>query len=108
MIDSEQASGEARVREQIVKTALAALDWPVLQAHLDQIAMSRAQLTELCGHIRRYSDLICKYPRKDFERRRTGFLNQMHAYAEVHLGPEVADEVARETALIAQVEHGYR
>jgi hypothetical protein len=65
-------------------------------------------LTELCGHIRRYSDLICKYPRKDFERRRTGFLDEMRAYAEVHLGAEAADEVARETALIALIEHGYR
>lgn len=108
MIDGGLGSGETRLREQIVKTALAALDWAVLQTHLDQIAMSRAQLTELCGHIRRYSDLICKYPRKDFERRRTGFLDKMRAYAEAHLGAEAADEVARETALIAQIEHGYR
>ena len=108
MIDSQLASGGAGLREQIVKSALAALDWPVLQAHLDQIAMSRAQLLELCGHIRRYSDLICKYPRKDFERGRTGFLDQMRAYAEAHLGAEAGDEVARQTALIALIERGYR
>jgi hypothetical protein len=76
----EPGSGETRLREQIVKTALASLDWAVLQAHLDQIAMSGGQLIELCGHIRRYSDLICKYPRKDFERRRTEFLAQVGEY----------------------------
>ncbi len=32
----------------------------------------------------------------------------MRAYVEAHLGAEAADEVARETALIAQIEHGYR
>jgi hypothetical protein len=108
MVGSVLAGGETRLREQVVKNALAALDWAALRAHLDQIAMSRAHLTELCGHIRRYSDLICKYPRRDFELQRTRFFDEMRTYAEVHLGAEAADEVARETVLITQIEHGYR
>ncbi len=108
VVDCERVSGETRLREQIVKNALEALDWDALQAHLVEIALSRDQLTELCGYIRRYSDLICKYPRKDFERRRTRFLDQIRAYAEVKLGEDAAAEVTRETALITQIEQGYR
>lgn len=108
MIDRHLASGGAGLREQIVKNALAALDWPMLQAHLDQIAVSRDQLIELCGHIRRHTDLICKYPRKKFELGRTAFLDQLRAYAEAHLGAEAGGKVASETTLIALIERGYR
>ena len=108
MIYSETASCETRLPEQIVKTALGALDWATLKAYLDQIALSREQLTELCTHIRRYSNLVCKYPSKGFERRRTRFLDQLRAYVAAHLGPDAANEVVSEAKLIAQIEHGYR
>jgi hypothetical protein len=69
---------------------------------------SRQTISELCGHVRRYSDLICKYPHKDFERRRARFLDQLRAYAQEHLGTESAQEITNELALIALIEHGYR
>jgi hypothetical protein len=108
MDDNELPSGETRLREQIVKAALAELDWPLLRNHLDQIVPSRAQLTELCGHIRRYSDLICKYPRTEFQLRRARLFDQISAYAKIHLGAETAAEVVREAVLITQIESGYR
>ncbi len=108
MNDVQQHEGELKLREQIVKNSLAAFDWSALQHHLDDIHLSRDQLRELRGYIRRFSDLICKYPRKDFERQRARFFDQLCAYAEAHLGTEASDEIANETKLIGQIEHGYR
>jgi hypothetical protein len=48
----------------LVKEALGDVDWPKLRSHLDSIDLSEDALAELCGHIRRYSDWIAKYPRK--------------------------------------------
>lgn len=99
--------GGTGLREQVVKSALSALDWMPLQTHLEDIHLSRDKLTELCGHIRRFSDLICKRPGTDFERRRIRFLDQLQAYVAEHLGSEAESEVSAEATLIAQIEHGY-
>ncbi|MGY3388781.1 hypothetical protein ACVWW6_001372 [Bradyrhizobium sp. USDA 3311] len=56
-----------RLREDLVKEALDVVDWPKLRAHLDAVELSTEDLIELCGHIRRCSDWIAKYPRKSFE-----------------------------------------
>jgi hypothetical protein len=51
-----QNSRSGQLREDIVKKSLEDVDWPTLKAHLDAIAFTADALTELCGHIQRFSD----------------------------------------------------
>jgi hypothetical protein len=60
----------ATLREDLLKMALAKVDWPELRKHLDSVDLSEDIVLELCGHIRRYSDWIAKYPNKNFENKR--------------------------------------
>lgn len=108
MEDSQSSGDYKKLREQLVKDALAVLDWDTLKAYFEDIALSRDNLTDLCGHIRRYTDLICKYPCKDFEHRRALFFNELRSYIDAHFGTEAANEVANELALIERIERGYR
>lgn len=108
MVDTDSAGEYKKLREKVVKSAIAALDWDALKAHFEGISLSRGQLTDICGHIRRCTDLICKYPQKDFERRRARFLNELRSYTTAHFGPEAANEIANEVALIERIERGYR
>ena len=108
MVDTDSLGDSRKLSEQVVKSALATLDWDTLKAHFEDIALSRGQLSEVCGHIRRYTELIRKYPRKDFECRRACFLDELRSYAEVQFGGEAASEIAGEARLIEHIEHGYR
>ena len=94
--------------EELVKTAVAEVDWCALKHHFDAIGLTREQLTQICGHIRRCTDLICKYPRKALETRRAQFFDQLRADAAARFGAEAESEVAAEIDLLALVEHGYR
>jgi hypothetical protein len=96
----------ARLREDLVKEALAEVDWPKLRSHLDSIDLSEDTLVELCGHIRRYSDWIAKYPRKGFEKRREKFFSELAGYAGQRLGARAPETAV--PALIKLIEHGYR
>jgi hypothetical protein len=98
----------ARLREDLVKEALAEVEWPKLKSHLDSIDLSEDTLVELCGHIRRYSDWIAKYPRKGFEKRREKFFSELAGYAGQRLGARAPEKVTAVPALIKLIEHGYR
>ena len=98
---------EAKLKESLVKAALGRVDWPELEAHLDVVGLSQAHLSALCGHIRRYSDWICKRPLKSFQRQRKQFFEKLRALASSRLGVGAADEVTAVETLIAQLEHGY-
>ena len=63
---------------------------------------------ELCGHLRRYSDWIAKYPRKGFEKRREKFFSKLAEYAAQRLGARAPEKVTAVLALIKLIEHGYR
>src|ERR1700746_1512166 len=97
-----------RLREDLVKQALDAVDWLRLKAHLDTVTLSMDFLVEVCGHIRRCSDWIAKYPRKSFETKRDKFIAELAAYARQHLGANAAGKVTAELEVIKLVEHGYR
>ncbi|MBR1169698.1 NERD domain-containing protein [Bradyrhizobium liaoningense] len=97
-----------RLREDLVKEALDVVDWPKLRAHLDAVELSTEDLIELCGHIRRCSDWIAKYPRKSFEAKRDKFMAEFAAYARQRLGTNARDKVTAVLELIRLVEHGYR
>src|SRR4051812_37589148 len=94
--------------QDLVKKALAEVDWALLKSHLDSIVLSEGALTELCGHIRRYSDWIAKYPRKSFENRRETFFKELAAYAGHRLGKRAPETVTAVLALTEFIEHGYR
>jgi hypothetical protein len=92
----------------VIRSAIAAFDWNTLKEHFGNIGLSRDQLTDVCGHLRRHTDLICKYPREEFEHRRAHFFDQLRTYVETLFGGEVSSQVTRELELIELVEHGYR
>ena len=83
-------------------------DWPRLKAHLDAIDLSMEALEALCGHIRRYSDWIAKYPQKSFEKKRASFFQELAAYARQRLGARGPEKVTAVGAVFELVEHGYR
>lgn len=99
---------ERRLREATVKAGLETLDWEILQSHLDEIAVTKSQVSELCGHIRRHTDFICKYPRKEYEKRRDGFFEHAISYVRGRLGQRPASQIASEVQLIKLIERGYR
>lgn len=108
MTGGGEAVDQKKLSEKIVKAALGALDWAPLKVHLDQLEVSQRTVAELCGHVRRHSDLICKYPRESFEARRTRFFEDMRCYVDEVLGSEAATEIDDVMGLLAQIEHGYR
>lgn len=79
-----------------------------MRSHLDSIDLSEDTLVELCGHIRRYSDWIAKYPHKGFEKRRERFFSELARYAGQRLGARAPQKVTAVLALINLIEHGYR
>jgi hypothetical protein len=97
----------AGLRGDLVREALAEVDWPKLRSHLDSIDLSEDNLVELCGHIRRYSNWIAKYPRKGFEKRREKLFSELAGYAGQRLGARAPEKVTAVLALIKLVEHGY-
>ena len=103
--DDVQTAG---LREYLLKEALAEVDWRGLRSHLDSIDLSEDTLVELCGHIRRYSDWIAKYPHKGFEKRRERFFSELARYAGQRLGARAPQKVTAVLALINLIEHGYR
>src|SRR5438445_5588029 len=98
----------AKLREDLVKEALADVDWQKLRLHLDSIDLSEDVLVELCGHIRRYSEWVAKYPRKSFENRREKFLSELAGYARQRLGANAPERVTAVLTVIKLIEHGYR
>ena len=108
MIDSSSSGDNKRLRESVVKEALTKLDWGILKEHFENIGFTRDKLTDICGHIRRCTSLICKYPHQDFQQRRARFFNELRSYAEVHFDLEAGKEIDTEVALIERIEQGYR
>jgi hypothetical protein len=105
---ADDAVQPARLWEDLVKKALAEVDWPKLRSHLDSIDLSTDTVVELCGHIQRYSDWVAKYPRKSFENRRKKFFSELAKYAGQRLGARAPQKVTAVLALINLIEHGYR
>src|SRR5580693_5269592 len=85
-ITKMNSSPNARLDENLVKTALAALDWGILKRHFDDIGLTEDQFTEVCGHARRCTDLIYKYPRKTSETGRARLFDEFRAYAAARFG----------------------
>ena len=108
MVDCDCRTNDKALREQIVKSALDSFDWEGLRAHFDDISLSSVELSKVCGHIRRFSKMISKYPQKGFEGERDQFFDELRSFADATLGTEAADQVTSELALIKFVERGYR
>jgi Nuclease-related domain len=96
-----------RLREDLVKGALADVDWPKLKTHLDPITLTMDDVVELCGHIRRFSDWIAKYPRKGFEKKREAFFTDLAGYVRGRVGPNAPDKINAVLLVIRLIEHGY-
>jgi hypothetical protein len=85
---AENAVKAERLREDLVKEALSDIDWAKLKLHLERIALTMEDVGALCGHIRRYSDWIAKYPRKAFEKKREAFFKELADYVREHVGAQ--------------------
>jgi hypothetical protein len=96
------------IDEDLVKTAIARLDWCALKCHFDEVSLTRDQLTQVCGHLRRCTDLVYKYPREALETGRTLLFDHLKADAAARFGAVAEREIAAEIDLLALVEHGYR
>lgn len=96
------------ISEQIVKNVLATLDWENLKNHFEEIQIKHSDLSVFCGHLRRFTDLICKHPRKKFNQSRTLFFNQISNFVLDHLGEEAQIEFVNEIELIDLIEKGYQ
>src|SRR5438045_2564914 len=94
--------------ESAVKAALTGLDWRTLEEHLDQTAFDGDVLEVLCGHIRRHTDLIQKYPNAKIEKQRATFFDALKRYIQHRLGSAQVSTVEAVISTLAQVEHGYR
>lgn len=94
--------------EQIVKEVLGSFNWKALREHIENVGLTKSDLTDLCGHVRRYTELICKYPRKQFKENRANFFNEIRNYVKEHLGVEVESEFVSEIELIELIEKGYQ
>jgi hypothetical protein len=105
---TEKISETERLREDLVKEALKDVDWPKLKAHLDPIPLTMDDVVDLCGHIRRFSDWIAKYPRKGFEKKRETFFTELANYVRDKVGPNAPDKVTAVRSVIKLIEHGYR
>ncbi len=102
------SSSNAKFDEDLVKTALKNLDWNSLKAHFDDIGLMEEQVTEVCNHVRRCTDLIYKYPRKKAEKARVDLFNDFRAYAEARSWNNAVKEISNVESLLGLVEHGYR
>lgn len=96
------------ISEQVVKNTLATLDWENLKKHFEDIKLSRSDFSVFCGHVRRFTDLICKHPREKFIENRAIFFNEISTFVLEHLGAESKKEFDAEIQLIYQIEKGYR
>jgi hypothetical protein len=91
----------------LVKKALKALDWPMLQGHLETLQLDEAIVRALCDLIARESDLIQKYPSPQRAVARTAFFHSMSTFLDGKVGATAASAVEGEQKLIDQVEQGY-
>ncbi len=80
------ATPKSSLDQELIKTALAALDWTTLKAHFDGIGLTRDQLTEVCGHAQRCTYLIYKYPRPKAEADRARLFDELRAEAVARFG----------------------
>ena len=107
MVDNSSSGDNKRLRESVVKEVLPALDWDTLKEHCEDIVLSRRDLTDICGHVRRCTGLICKRPNQNFQQRRTRFFNELRSYTEARFGLGAVKEIDTEVALIERIEQGY-
>lgn len=96
------------LQESVVKACISNLDHNELCKYLEEISFSKGDLGELCGHIRRCSELICKYPSPHFTECRSDFFCELRALVSKHLGSDAAGELDSVVRLIEFIERGYR
>jgi len=106
--DAHDINTERRLKESVVKNSLGELNWSELRTHLRDISFTCDHLIELCGHIRRYSNLICKYPQKSYERKRNQFFKSLQNFVKTQLGNKAENDFLQEVQLIQTIENGYR
>jgi hypothetical protein len=94
------ATPKSSLDQELIKTALAALDWTTLKAHFDGIGLTRDQLTEVCGHAQRCTDLIYKYPRPKAEADRARLFDELRAEAVARFGETAQGEISDLASLI--------
>ena len=106
--DAHNTNTDRSLKESVVRTSLAELDWGQLHTHLHGLCFSGDHLTELCGHIRRYSDLLCKYPRKTYEQKRNQFFKSLQGFVRTELGKRAESDFLQDVQLLQTIENAYQ
>ena len=106
--DENNVNTAAFLKESVVKSSLSELNWNKLQTHLQDISFTCDHLTELLSHIRRFSDLICKHPRKPYEKKRNQFFKSLQSFVKTQLGNKAESDFLQEVQLIQTIESVYR
>src|SRR5689334_4683492 len=100
-------ASKPRLVEKTIKEALANLDWPQLEAHLNQVGIDEDTYSILLGHIRRTNSFILPYPNPKRQKTRELFFERLGDHIHKSLGTAVS-RLTAETAELNKIEQGYR
>jgi hypothetical protein len=100
-------AAKPRLKEGLVKDALARLSWPDLEAHLDATGLDDDGLDDLLGHVRRADALVLKRPDDVRSALRAQFLGSLSDYLTNSGGADAAVRLDELIDGFAIVERGY-
>lgn len=100
--------GAARLRETLVKEAIAKLSLSSLKAHLSQVTLDSAATEQLVGHVRRANGLVLQRADPVREKRRDAFLEGLTTYLKQRCGDQAALALEGAVRQLLIAEDGYR
>lgn len=98
---------KGRLREDVVRKALASLDWASFKNHLTEIDLDEEAVDAIVDNVRRSGDFMIK--RQDAKRRaaRVEFVENLFRHLAHHQGELASDRLRKTVVLIETIEHGY-
>jgi hypothetical protein len=97
-----------KLKEKIVKEALAKLNWTQIKDHFDEIGLDKEVLEVFLEHMLRDSRIIMNYPNPKREAVRVSFFESLKKHTENSLGKFGVDAIEKVVNQIERFENGYR
>lgn len=98
----------AKLNEQTVKTALDALSWPQLKAHLDEVTLDEADIDHLIGLVRRNNCLVFKRPSKSKIKVRASLFYELQKTLNPNATAIQIEELSALPGLFETIDDGYQ
>lgn len=108
LIISETDSNFGTLREKVVLASARNFDWAPLKKHLDQISLNQDATSRVVSLLRRCNDFLIKRPNTLRASKRKSFIDSLQGYIVENAGPEAADLLSKDIAMILQIEAGYK